>query len=640
MRKRAKRTVLVMASMILATVFANAETDTALLCYGTNVMRFTVQDGAWSAQSDFAHRDNSYDGIANTFNGLASDGRRVFVGEAATTSSRILEFDMDGVFKRRLVYIRQNVEYMCMSLDGNWLYATVNPWTTNAAVYRYDPVTSVGGVFIPNTGTNALGQVLWAFNTARGVAADSVGRLWVSERSNGTVYVFDGNDGTYLDKITGLSNVQGLHYSHADGKVYGTTTGNATFIIDVETLSYVSRSVTLGNRLGITQVQGVLCSGRFDSPYITGYDLDAYTTANLADVPVTSRHIITLPRTPLRKITGHLLIAETVSNRVAKVSVDEGCGLDPDGFFAGGEDVSYDGLALRQPRGLAVFSNAVYVAEGVAGGRVLRFSKWGTFKEVLVDFSKTDYTECVPAALACTHDGKTLYVTDAHTLFMAGNGVSWGGAPTNGYYNVNSFGETVYKIDVSSRAVSVFADSSSLPGNDMLLEPRGIAVDQYGNVYCPAWYNNTNSLYTTAGWIYKFNNSGVRQEKINCGNPSVCYYDPEGVYDPPAGDARISGSGIVFTGNGISDFWWVEAGSDMSVFPKLLDLGAWRTYLDVEVLNKRMVYTDPEYGTLWRRMGDTYGVAVLTGLFTPTYLAFAEETGPEPPPLGTFLSVQ
>lgn len=45
-------------------------------------------------------------------------------------------------------------------------------------------------------------------------------------------------------------------------------------------------------------------------------------------------------------------------------------------------------------------------------------------------------------------------------------------------------------------------------------------------------------------------------------------------------------------------------------------------------------------GTLWMRVGETSGAAVLTGLSTPSYLTFVIETGPEPSPVGTALSVR
>jgi len=622
-----------------------AASDTVLLLYGTNVLRFAVENGAWTAQAEFANRANSYGGKANTFKGLASDGRRVFVGESATTTSRILEFDMDGFFVGVFASIGKSVEHMAVSPDGRWLYANVSPNfsapTVDASVYRYDPLTRSGGVFIPNEGTNELGEVLWKFQVHRGIAADAEGNVWVSERSTGKVFKFSGADGSYLGVISGLTGVQGLYYVASENKLYCTSNSNSSYIIDVAAGTVVTRTITAAsNRLGITQVGGAFYSARYVEGDVSRYDFGALTRATQVSPGANASELIALPQEPLRGTAGHLLVSETVSNRVTRVTVYGDYSVEAVGVFAGMEGSIYGGVPLRQPRGLAAYSNAVYVAEGVAGGRVLKFSKWGTFKGVVADFSQTAYPGCVPAALALTADGATLYVTDAHTLFLAGNNVDWKNVPTNGYYSVNSFGETVYKIALPSHGVSVFADSSALGTGNMLLEPQGLAVDGAGNVYCTAWFNNTNALYNSEGRVHQFNPSGERVAVLSIGNPSACYYDPAGTYAPSAANGQISGAGILFAGNGMQDFWWTAAGSGMTDRTKMLDLGNWRNYLDLEVLDGRLWFTDPEYGTLWRRTGDTAREAALTGLRMPTYLAYVTETGGEPPPSGTMMTVR
>lgn len=86
--------------MALSVLSARAETDTVLVCYETNVLRFTVTDGVWSTQGEFVHRANNYGGTAANFAALASDGRRVFVGELGSPY-RILEFDLQGIISAR-----------------------------------------------------------------------------------------------------------------------------------------------------------------------------------------------------------------------------------------------------------------------------------------------------------------------------------------------------------------------------------------------------------------------------------------------------------------------------------------------------------------------------------------------------------
>jgi len=302
--------------------------------------------------------------------------------------------------------------------------------------------------------------------------------------------------------------------------------------------------------------------------------------------------------------------------------------------------VTYNGTPLREPRGLAACSNYVYVAEGVAGGRILKFSKWGTFRGVALDFSQTAFSGCVPAALAVTPDGSSLYVTDAHTIFIESGGGAWENVMTNGYLDVNTYGETVYKVNPSSHSASVFVNTSNLPVGNQLVEPRGIAVDDNGNVYFTSWYNDPDNLDDTAGRIYYYNPAGVMQAVISTGNPSSCYYDPVCVYDPPSVNTVTPGPGIVTCGFGIQDIFQSPAGTGMTTRPKIMDNSYWRTYIDVEVINEQVWYTDPAFGVLWLRTGYAARSAVLTDLTTPTYMTFAEVTGTEPPAEGTIIMIQ
>lgn len=231
-------------------------------------------------------------------------------------------------------------------------------------------------------------------------------------------------------------------------------------------------------------------------------------------------------------------------------------------------------------------------------------------------------------------------MTDARLLYVAGNNGAWRNVPGNGYFVTNSFGETVFKLALPSGALSVFASSSSLTSGSLLIEPRGLAVDGSNNVYCSAWYSKANMVTNDSGAVYRFSVSGVRQASVAVQNPSVCCYDPSGLYAPAATSALIGGPGVLHTGNGIQDFWWTAANGAMSARAKVLDLGLWRDYLDAEVVDGLMWYTDPEYGVVWRRAGDALGEVVATGLGAPTYLASVYVDGPEPPPAGSVLTLR
>lgn len=629
-------------ALLLTALLSASAADTVLQLYGDKVMRFEVENDVWTNLTDFADNANNYGGAAHTLKGLACDGRRVFVGEQSAANSRILEFDMEGNFTRVFKYLDDDVEHMAMSRDGNWLYVNIGGFDdVNACVHRYNTVTVEGGLFIPNNGTNELGVTLWDFFKHRGIAEDEYGVLWVSERENGTLYKFDADDGSYLGQVTGCGGIQGIYYHSDDKQLYCVSSGDNSYIVNVTNDTKITKNMAAANlRLGITYADGKFYSARFSEGDISAFDFENETVTLAYDIGVQyARELITLPTAPLRPKVGELLLSETGSNRVIRISFDEGNAYDvEDQYFAGGDGVAYGGTPLREPRGLAAYSNTVYIAEGIAGGRILKFSKWGSFKSVALDFSQTAYSDCVPAALAVTPDGNNLYVTDVRTLYIENDGSTWSNGMPDGYLSTNAYGRTVYKVDPKLHTASVFVDQNDMPSGYDLIEPRGVCVDDNGNVYFTSWYNDTNNLYDALGRIYKFNSAGVLQDAFTKGNLSSCYYDLECVYDPPATNA-VPGPGIVTSGFGIQDIFWSPL-DDLSTQPRIMDNGLWRTYLDVEVLNQQVWYTDPVFGNLYRRTGYASRVVELNGLAAPTYLTFAEVSGEEPPAQGTVILVQ
>jgi hypothetical protein len=632
-------------ALLFTALLPTVAAERVLQLYGTNAVELTIENGVWSKVGDFANNRNSYGGRKNSFKGLASDGRSVFIGEHSG-DARILEFDMQGNFRRVLVDQDGNVEHMAVSRDGLWLYANINPnfsqATTNAVVHRYSTVTGEGGLFIDNSGTNTLGEVLWKFQIHRGICEDEYGNLWVSERSNGTAYKFSAVDGSYLGKVTNMGGVQGLFYDDITQKLYCTSMGDNTWLVDVLNDTREVRAISDAmNRLGMTRLGDQLIGARVQDGDIAAYDFVNLSYTILFDQPIESREIITLPSAPLRPKIGELLISETISNRVMRVSFDTANAYDvEENYFAGGEGVNYNGAPLREPRGLATHSNTVYVAEGVAGGRILKFSKWGTFKAVAFDFSQSAYSDCVPAALALTPDGRSLYVTDAHTIYIQNNGTKWSNAMPVDYLDTHTYGSAIYKISLLNRTAAVFVDDSSLPSGNQLIEPRGVAVDGEGNVYFSSWYNDPTQLYDATGRVYYSNPAGEIQGNKELGNPSIFYYDPIGVYDPPAGNSAITGAGLILSGFGIQDIFWAPEQTVPSAAKKLLDNTPWHTYLDVEVINGRVYYTDPVFGILRRRTGDELQAVELSGLAAPTYMVFADVIGEEPPVPGTMMTVR
>jgi DNA-binding beta-propeller fold protein YncE len=84
--------------------------------------------------------------------------------------------------------------------DGNIFVAD---GTGNARVAKFDR----NGVFVKSWGSRGAGND--QFSTARSIAVDSSGNVYVADRGNNRIQVFD-NNGTYKSSITAAGNPQAI----------------------------------------------------------------------------------------------------------------------------------------------------------------------------------------------------------------------------------------------------------------------------------------------------------------------------------------------------------------------------------------------------------------------------------------------
>jgi len=623
---------------LLSTDFAFAEPQTVLVPYTDKVARFKVSAEGCDADGYFVST-NVLGGATNSYIGIVSNGRRVYLGDELNTG-RILEFDMDGNYLRQVVKIGAVPEQLALSPDGVWLYVSVG-WASSMTVNRYNTATGAGGVFITKTGSNLVSNVGWTFDRIRGVAVDADRHLWVASRNNNTLYQFNADTGAYITNFV-MNSPQGLLYSDINKTLYCTSLAyDHTYLFDIEANTVKDIVVSgSGNRLGLVEVEKNLYWVKYDTQNLYRVDLAASNMTVAVNLPAMYAKQITA--IPQRQTRGWLLVSESETNRVTRMICDTAHGLSADGVFAGGDGVTYAGKPLRNPRGLVFYSNLVYVAEGVAGGRVLMFSRWGRFRSEVVDFANSVYPDCVPAALAVTPDGGRLYVTDAHEL---DTGSTKHGSLTTNDLASAGYGETIYTVDIADGVPHVFVDSSDC-GGKTLLEPRGVAVDGAGNVYCSSWYDSTTALEDSGyGCVYLFASlGGTYNKRITLTHPSVCYYDSStNSYVPAVTNAGAMGPGVIFTGSGIQDLFWTSQGG-LSISDKLLDMGGmWRTYLDVETIDGWVFFTEPAEGTIWLRTGggaDDSRASAFEGLVAPAYLTFIPDDGACRPPSGTLLRLQ
>jgi len=192
--------------------------------------------------------------------------------------------------------------------------------------------------------------------------------------------------------------------------------------------------------------------------------------------------------TPLPQ--ARFLVADGGNNRVLLCDAT-GTNWNVAAVFAAG---AYDGLPLSEPTGLAQdAAGNVYVSEGVAGGRVLKFNSHGACLGTIgadgVDFTGT------PGYLALDPNG-------------------------NVYLSTPFTANTIVKYDATGHAWSVFVPATD-SATYTLNNPIGIAFDPNGNLYV------------------------CNRGSFNAANRSIVEFDTNGVYVPNPNTGLDFATGLV-----------------------------------------------------------------------------------------------
>ena len=188
-----------------------AYAETVLVVYsGGNkeVRQFSVANGVWTYEKVFA--SGSYEGKAMTPAGVASDGRRVYIGDIA--ARRILAFEADGTFVGTVTNFASTCMPDCVFAAPNgYLYMSDAFGSAGDRIYRFDLDTWQGGEFIATTGWGET------FNNPRGLAVDENGLLLVADRNSNKVRRFNATDGAYSNILATVSLPNGLPTTSSRG---------------------------------------------------------------------------------------------------------------------------------------------------------------------------------------------------------------------------------------------------------------------------------------------------------------------------------------------------------------------------------------------------------------------------------------
>lgn len=195
----------------------------------------------------------------NPMGGVQNTDGDVFITEAST-SGRILRFDAAGNFKQVVatagVDFTGTPDQITLGADGN-LYMSVAFGTNSDKVYKVNPDTGHTSVFVD---TNfAPGQSL---NNPRGLAFASNGNLYVTDRENDRIRVFNGETGAHLGDIAvGQSGPQALAWDSDNNRLlFSRKTSDGDWDIARSTLSgsilTLYTDTDIGNALGVVSIEG------------------------------------------------------------------------------------------------------------------------------------------------------------------------------------------------------------------------------------------------------------------------------------------------------------------------------------------------------------------------------------------------
>jgi hypothetical protein len=252
---------IILLSGVATTGFA---ASSALVCdTGNNVVRaYSVAGTNWTYTGDFA--SGQYDGQPLTMPmSVAQDAAENIYLCESSTNGRVLEFDTNGVYlgclgTNGVDFSGGNPQALAIGPDGNLYMSLAFITTSGNCIYRYDFGSRAWTVFVPNNDGS------YSLNNPRGLAFASDGNLYVADRQNNKIRVFNGATGAFIKNIS-ANFPQGLSWDTANNRLLATI--NSSSDVYAYTLSGAGTMLYKGSEycLDVQPVEGRVAFTRYSS---------------------------------------------------------------------------------------------------------------------------------------------------------------------------------------------------------------------------------------------------------------------------------------------------------------------------------------------------------------------------------------
>ncbi len=512
----------------------------------------------------------------------------------------------------------------------------------NAFVVCADIVAKVdpSGNLLASWGRSGSGP--GEFQSAQGVALDSVGNVYVADRNNYRIQKFD-STGTYLSQWGSLGSGDGQFNAatsiaiDSSDNVYVSDGGNSRIQKFTSSGVFLTKWGSFGASSGQFNFPWGIATDGSDYVYVvdennnriqkftlSGAFVSAWGSAGTGNGQFISPAGITLDG------PGYVYISEYGGNRIQKFT-SAGTYVTKWGAFGGADG------QFRYPQGVAMDASGNVYAADQGNYRVQRFTPLGGFLGKWTGTGGGDGQFLFPDGAVVNRQGELLvadYGNHRIEKFSASGGylTQWGVYGTgNGQFNypggvATDSADNVYVADYANQRIQKFTSSgvylsqwgSAGSGNGQFSYPTDVVVDGSDNVYVADYGNRRIQKFGASGsYLTQWGGSGSGNGQFVSGPLGLAVDAAGNVYATDRSNGRIQ----KFSATGTYLAQWGSVGTGNGQFQNLYKVaadGLGNIYATEEAGNRVQKFTSSGgYITQWGAFGiqpgqfrDPRGIAV------------------------------